>query len=292
MSKFITGNELNSTIRDIIWEAQKSLIIVSPFINLGSHFKELFDKHEHNHKLHIILIFGKNENQIHKSLKQEDFDYLKKFPNISIIYAPNLHAKYYGNENKGVVTSINLYDKSFEKNIEFGVYYEQTILTQLGTNPDLAVCDTCIEIAKENDVVFIKRPSYESKKFIINLSKNYIRSEVLHDSTDYFYGGKGSLSTKRLSEFPDDLEFDPKFQKTAPDSKLYADFHSPEKVVNHAKGFCIRTGETIPFNPRQPLSKNAWRTWSQFENYDYPENYCHQTGKPSYGKTSMNNPIL
>lgn len=36
----------------------------------------------------------------------------------------------------------------------------------------------------------------------------------------------------------------------------------------------------------------AWKTWSQFGDYNYPEAYCHKTGKQSYGKTSMANPIL
>lgn len=57
-------------------------------------------------------------------------------------------------------------------------------------------------------------------------------------------------------------------------------------------GYCIRTGEPIPFDPERPMSWKAYKTWAQFSNPDYPEQYCHKTGKPSYGKTSMRRPVL
>ena len=114
MSKFITGLELEETISKIIWETKETLLIVSPFIKLDDFFKKLFDNHLNNPKIHILIVFGKNENNISRSLSKNDFEYFKKFLNISIIYVPNLHAKYYGNEKKGVITSINLYDYSFK----------------------------------------------------------------------------------------------------------------------------------------------------------------------------------
>lgn len=57
-------------------------------------------------------------------------------------------------------------------------------------------------------------------------------------------------------------------------------------------GYCIRTGERIPFDPSRPFSYYSYQTWAQFENWNYPENYCHRTGRPSNGKTSMASPIL
>ncbi|MBN8693010.1 MAG: hypothetical protein J0L69_07415 [Bacteroidetes bacterium] len=57
-------------------------------------------------------------------------------------------------------------------------------------------------------------------------------------------------------------------------------------------GYCIRTGERIPFNPSKPYSDKAYKSWSQYKNSNYKEKYCHKTGKESNGKTSMANPIL
>lgn len=81
-------------------------------IKLDGFFKELIEKHKNNPKVHLLFFFGKNENDAKKSMSKNDFYFFTKFLNVSIIYVPNLHAKYYGNEKKGVNTSINFYDYS------------------------------------------------------------------------------------------------------------------------------------------------------------------------------------
>lgn len=163
MNKFITGENLENAVYEIIWEAKKNLLIVSPFIKLDDYFKRLFDNHINNPKLHILIVFGKNETEKNKSLSNEDFNYFKKFLNISIVYIPNLHAKYYGNEKKGVITSINLYDYSFKNNIEFGVYSELNLLSKYRKNADNEAWQTCYNLAEKSEAIFIKRPVYEKK---------------------------------------------------------------------------------------------------------------------------------
>lgn len=129
MAKFLIGKDLNDAVYDIIYDAKKILLIISPYIRLDQYFKkEVFDTHKGNADLQIIIAFGKNPSDIQRSFKFEDFDYFKEFPNISIVYIPNLHAKYYANDNKGLITSINLYDYSFKNNIEFGVLFESNRL--------------------------------------------------------------------------------------------------------------------------------------------------------------------
>lgn len=309
MNKFITGKELEDAIYDIIWDAKQTLLIVSPYVKLDNYFKKLFDNHKDNSKVHLLLVFGKNETAVSKSLSKDDFDFFKKFPFVSIIYVPNLHAKYYGNEQKGIVTSINLYDYSFANNIEFGVYTEQkalnTFTDQFTGNPDKDAWNKCIDIAGHNDAIFIKRPVYE--KGFLGLSKNYIKSEVLLDYTDHFYTRKAANYIQRkLDEFDDELELgsshgvrplrdDTEIKK--PETKQNRYEAPKEPYIKHPQkgiqyGYCIRTGEQIPFNPSQPLSKLAWRTWNEYANVDFPEKYCHRTGKLSYGKTSMRNPVL
>ncbi len=286
MAKFITGKDLEKVVYDIIWEAEDTLLIVSPFIKLDDYFKKLFDKHMNNPKIHLLIVFGKNEREVSRSLNKADFDYFKKFLNISIIYVPNLHAKYYGNEQKGVVTSINLYDYSFKNNIEFGVYSEQNFLSNFTNSTDQDAWDTCHQITEANEVVFAKRPVYEKKILSALLGKNYIKSDILHDITDTFYGGFGSYKQskiiKKLADFPEELILGS--QPTAMPTR--------EEVERPAFGFCIRTGIKIPFNPQRPFSENAYKSWAQFGNMDYPEKFCHKMGTPSNGKTSMRNPIL
>ncbi|MEC7262453.1 MAG: hypothetical protein VXW38_01860 [Bacteroidota bacterium] len=284
MSTFLTGKQLEDAIYNIIWEAERVLMIVSPYIKLDKYFKQLFDKHENNPDLHVLLVFGKNEQEIKKSMSREDFDYFKKFLNVSIVYVPHLHAKYYGNEKKGIITSINLYDYSFKNNIEFGVYSQQTFMSRFSQSADNDAWDECMEIAETNEVVFIKRPVYENKKMLFRSGRKFVKSEILFDSTPKFYGAtKGSTpSPKRLWNYPEELELG-----DAPNGRPE---RIPEQVVEH--GFCIRTGREIKFNPEQPMCKEAWKIWNEYRNMDFPEKFCHKTGKPSNGKTSMRNPIL
>lgn len=283
MSKFLTGKRLSETIEEIIWKAKNRLLIVSPYVKLDNHFKRLFDNHTNNPKLHILIVFGKNQEKVSRSMSKNDFDYFKKFMNVSVVYAENLHAKYYGNENQGIITSINLYDYSFINNIEFGVFFEQTILNNFKKTPDDDAWEECQKIAENSKAIFIKRPVFEKKKFLINIGENYVKSDVLYDVTEDFYNAfkTGKLPNKKISDFPSELELGS------------SSFEKPERIVEEKEeGYCIRTGKRIKFNPKQPLSKEAWIEWKRYENPNYPEKFCHKTGQPSKGKTSMNNPIL
>lgn len=294
MSEFITGNDLENVIYDIIWKAEETLMIVSPFIKLDDYFKEIFDNHQSNPNIHLLIVFGKNEKAVKKSMSKKDFDYFKKFLNVSIIYVPNLHAKYYGNENEGVITSINLYDYSFKNNIEFGVYHKSKITDIIKQSADKAAWDECHKIAEENEVVFIKRPVYHTKKFIVSLGKNYVKSDVVFDSTEKFYGYKNDKlndSSKRLSDFPEILELGSN-KGERPERVRKIEEKVVKKKAKENIGYCIRTGKEIPYNLNKPMNKESWQVWNQYGDYDFGEAYCHKTGKQSYGKTSMRNPVL
>lgn len=58
------------------------------------------------------------------------------------------------------------------------------------------------------------------------------------------------------------------------------------------KGYCIRTGVEIPFNVEKPMTYEAYKLWSRYGDPEYPERYCHFSGEPSDGETSVNKPIL
>ncbi len=57
-------------------------------------------------------------------------------------------------------------------------------------------------------------------------------------------------------------------------------------------GYCIRTGEEIEFNPDRPLSKEAFKSWNQYQNMEFSEQFCHYSGESSNGETSFAKPIL
>ena len=219
-------------------------------------------------------------------MSKADFDFFKKFLNVSIIYVPNLHAKYYGNESKGVITSINLYDYSFKNNIEFGVYSEGSFLDNFTKSADNEAWDTSYQIASDNEAVFIKRPVYQKKLLSTITGKNYVKSDVLLDVTDKFYLNTFSNPSKskmrKLDDFLSELDLDSTISKRP----------EREDIKNVELGFCIRTKARIPFNIRRPYSENAYKSWACYSNWDFPEKYCHRTGVESKGRTNMKKPVL
>lgn len=283
MSKFLTGQPLEEKLTDIIWNAKKYVVIVSPFIKLDNHVRSIFDKIKATHETHLILVFGKNEGYKQKSLREEDFEYFKKFKNISILYNKDLHAKHYCNEKEGLITSLNLYDYSMINNIEYGVHFSKNILNPTEKLFEETEVFTDELIFEKSHVVFLNKPQYKKKMF--GLTKAFQNSTVLFDISNDFFNDY-EYEVKSLSEFDyENLSDVDKVYDKKPQRK--------DKIEQESElGFCIRTGEQIPYNPERPFSYHAFKTWQQFENYDYEENYCHRTGKESYGKTNMNNPIL
>src|SRR3989339_1599812 len=176
MSTFLTGKELENTLTDIIWYAKKYVVIISPFVKLDNHVKNIFEKIKSTHEVHIILIFGKNENQKQKSFNKSDYDYFKEFKNISILYNKDLHAKHYCNESEGLITSLNLYDYSMINNIEYGVYFTKNHnpTDKLFEETEIFTDDL---IFNKSEVVFVKKPQYSHKLF--GLQKVYQNSKVL-----------------------------------------------------------------------------------------------------------------
>ena len=54
------------------------------------------------------------------------------------------------------------------------------------------------------------------------------------------------------------------------------------------RGYCIRCGERIPYEPEKPYCWDCFSIWSQFENPEYEENVCHSCGE--FETTSMLKP--
>lgn len=64
------------------------------------------------------------------------------------------------------------------------------------------------------------------------------------------------------------------------------------KSASKQTGFCIRTRTEIPFDIEKPMSYEAFKSWNKYGDYDYAEKFCHYSGEPSNGDTSVSRPIL
>lgn len=312
MSKFVTGKELASTVYHILFEAKEHLVLVSPYIKLDAYFRQILDQHARNPHLALLVVFGKNPGHVSRSVSPEDLAYFTKFPHVTLVYAPTLHAKYYANEARGVVTSLNLYDYSFDHNIEFGVCterpqrVEKLLRESLNGKPtEDPAFEEALRLAGAHDVVFARRPCYQPQKGLLakfTHGKDYVEPATLFDALSALLHNQ-PYPSRRLSEFPAEVAFSQTLAATLPvreAAKSTAAGTPAERgdtawrtsALSPQSGYCIRTGEPIPFDPERPFSYAAYKSWAHFGNEEYPERYCHQTGQPSHGRTSKRQPIL
>ena len=269
MATFLTGNDLNAQLENLFEYADEYIILISPYIKLHERYASALKAKKDNPNLKIIVVFGKNEDDFSKSMKQEDFNFFKDFPNIEIRYEKRLHAKYYANESSAILTSMNLYNFSQDNNIEAGVLTNRKGILGSITSQDTLENDAAgyfQRVIEQSNLLFLKEPKFEST--MLGLSRRYTNSVIETDKLSDFFNNK--------------LKADTSFKK---------DTFIPEQATKQM-GFCIRTGTQIPFNPKLPMCDTAFQSWKKFSNNEYPEKYCHFSGELSNGETTFSKPIL
>ncbi len=232
MAKFINTRKAVSEIEDLIKNAGERLILVSPYLKLSKDFKELLTYRNSKDKI-TTVIFGKQE------LNPDEMKFLQGLRFVILKYNEDLHAKCYVNDDKMVITSLNLYEFSMANNKEMGVLIDKN---------DPADSQLFEDAFKEVDYI-----NQTSQRFELNAPKpTFIKQ------SDY------KSSKEKSNAIP----------------------------TTNGKGFCIRTGVEIPFNVEKPLSYDAYKKWNEFGDPDYPERFCHYSGEPANGETSVSRPIL
>lgn len=289
MAKFLTGNELNTELEKLFEQAEEQIILISPYIKLHDRFASTLRTKKNNSKLEIIIVFGKNEEDLSRSMKQEDFNFFKDFPNIQIRYEKRLHAKYYSNESSAILTSMNLYNFSQDNNIEAGVMTKATLLGNLANNLltnvtgedsfDKTAWAYFLRVIEQSELLFKKVPEYEST--MLGLSKKYKSSKIEIDKLTDFFDNKPKYDNNSRKDT---------YEKKVFEQPKPTYFEKPKQTANF--GYCIRTGKQIPFNPNKPYTDEAFQSWSKFSKEEYPEKFCHFSGEHSNGETTKARPIL
>jgi len=62
-----------------------------------------------------------------------------------------------------------------------------------------------------------------------------------------------------------------------------------KKGTSKKEGFCIRCKEQIKLNPKIPLCKKCYKSWSKYSDKTYEEKFCHICSKEN--KSSLDKPI-
>jgi hypothetical protein len=287
MSQFLSGHALNASVENIILEAEQWLILVSPFIKLNHRYLDGLKALKKKPKCRVLICFGKSEGQYHKSFDSEALLFLKEMPNIKIVYDERLHAKFYANESRSLLSSMNLYDYSQNNNIEVGVESVKGSIRRSGL--DAESWNYFNEVIDEAKVVFNREAQF--KKAMLGLRDEFVGSETLVDEipipgSSESHRKPRSTREKRAEERKEENE------RIAPVQKTAKKEGKSKQKKSTKPGFCVRTGESIPFDVTRPLSDSAFGSWVQFGDREYPEKYCHYSGEPSFGETCVDRPVL
>ncbi len=113
MAEFLTTSGTIHRMEQIISEAKKSLVFISPYVQISQTIHErLMDAGKR--RVSITFVYGKCD------LDFNEYENLKQIPGLQLFYFDNLHAKCYFNEEMLIITSMNLYEHS-AKNREMGI---------------------------------------------------------------------------------------------------------------------------------------------------------------------------
>ncbi len=280
MAKFLTGNALNHELSKLLERAEERIVIISPYIKLHDRYVSILKDKKNNPRLNITIVFGKNEDNISKSMQKDDFIFFKEFPNIQIRYEKRLHAKYYASESVAILTSMNLYSYSQDNNIEAGIMTKATLLGNISNviiddNFEHQASEYFYRVIEQSKLLFNKKPVFNKGTLGTGLLKKYLKSDIETDLLSDFFSNRN--------------KYDKNDVNPVKRNNFYK--NSTKKAKKHY-GYCIRTGKEMPFNIDKPLSYDAYLSWNNYGDSDYPEKYCHYSGEKSFGETSVSKPIL
>lgn len=114
MAKYLRTSSISAELDNLIRDARKELYIISPYLKLSDHVRELLNDKERE-KVDVRIIFGKQE------LAPAEMSYLEGLEYVRLYFSKNLHAKCYLNESKMIIASMNLYEYSQVNNREMGI---------------------------------------------------------------------------------------------------------------------------------------------------------------------------
>lgn len=117
MSVILNTCGISASILNIIDDATEYVVLISPFQKLDLEVRVSLIL-AMGRGVEVFVIDGKD------GMNEEVFNWYTSFPNVSIGYVPELHAKVYANEKMAVVSSMNLHSFSQLNNEEMGVLFQ------------------------------------------------------------------------------------------------------------------------------------------------------------------------
>lgn len=232
MAKFINTRKAISEIEELIKNAGEKLILVSPYLKLSKDFKELLTYRNSQDKI-TTIIFGKQE------LNPDEMKFLQGLRLIKLKYNEDLHAKCYVNDDKMVITSLNLYEFSMANNKEMGVLIDKN------DTADLQLFDDAMK-----EVNYINQTS---QLFELNSSKPTIIKQLSKNTTKKQKNEQSGYCIRTGVEIPFNIEKPLSYDAY----KKWNDFGDP----NYPEKFCHFSGESSngETSVSRPILRKNWK---------------------------------
>lgn len=120
MAKYLDTSQISSELMQLLKEAKEKIILVTYSLQVNKQIQErLKTKSKLGTLSEITLIYGNTQ------LKEKELKWMEEIDDLKVFQKKNLHAKCYINENKAIISSMNLYDYSQTSNIEMGFLIEK-----------------------------------------------------------------------------------------------------------------------------------------------------------------------
>lgn len=125
--------------------------------------------------------------------------------------------------------------------------------------------------------------AYLSESTVLLTSLNLLRSSFLN-SIELGLWSQDPASVKEVREFLiREIQFakrvsldDERSAPARPASSAGSGSRPTKKAAQG--GFCIRCAEPVPLNPDRPYCPGCFDAWSEWENEDYKDEFCHGCG--------------
>ncbi|WPY97618.1 phospholipase D family protein [Christiangramia sp. OXR-203] len=192
MAKYLRTSSITAELENLIRDARKELYIISPYLKLSDHIKELLNDKERE-KVDVRIIFGKQE------LAPTEMSYLEDLKYVRLYFSKNLHAKCYLNESKMIIASMNLYEFSQQNNREMGILIDIENEEDKNVYEDAAKDIESI-IHNSEDFSYVKAPQ---KEFLRDSKKTKTTENSLPKNKNFKqkdYSKSNYKTTKELSE--------------------------------------------------------------------------------------------
>ena len=323
MAEFLIRSGCSHQIDEIIRRAEERVWLISPFIKVADHLKELLNGKDGD-GVDMRLVYGKSD------LRKGEREWLESLKSLRIYYRENLHAKCYMNEEFALITSMNLYEFSQINNDEWGILVSRRedrelyreILREAERIFDLA--DVEKEAARDSQSAAQtpvaerseRRTAKRSQKKTKRSRKRAARRKPALPKTGVCIRDGESIEFDLSNPYCDkcfrswnrwkNREYEEekchaceRDWATAIDRPLCLDCHRKyggmiiaATAIGYLKpeaGVCIRKGESIEFDLSNPYCDKCFRSWVKYEKREYQETTCHICGRE--GPSTMNSPI-